>query len=253
MPVIDCKQRSEEWFSIRAGKVTASEVANVLSVLTRKSKNGEVGDETAARAKYKARIAAETLSGAPILDQKFKSDEMEWGTENEPFAIGAYEARNGVSVIPVGFVTHPTIERAGASPDGFVGVDGGVEVKCPKTETHLAYMRAGIVPPEYEPQIMFNLACSEREWWDFVSFDGRWPRRHQLFQRRMFRDEKRIKEIEEAVIQFLAEADAVIAELERLNPEVEEPIIAKFIQPDDEALVTDEDIEDWYRSTGAQR
>jgi len=254
MPVVRCEQGSAEWFQVRAGKVTASEVADAISFLTRKSKNGEAGTETAARAKYKAQIVAETLSGAPDMEG-YVSQCMRDGTENEPLARAAYEEMYDVLVDKIGFVTHPTIERAGASPDGFVGDDGGVEIKCPKTATHIAYMRAGNVPEEYEPQIMFNLACSGREWWDFVSFDGRLPRRHRMFVRRVFRDEARIKEIEDGVTQFLSEVDGVISELDRLNPEVEEPIIAKFLDPnfvDPDQIITDEDMPEWWRNMQEQ-
>jgi YqaJ-like viral recombinase domain len=214
--IISCSQGSQEWFEARAGRVTASNVADVLAFLKRGDKKG---GETAARASYKAQIVAETLSGSAILDG-YLSSFMQHGTEMEPFARAAYEVRNNVSVDTVGFIVHPTIDRFGASPDGLIGKDGGIEIKAPKTATHIDYMLAGILPPEYEPQVMSNIDCAEREWWDFLSFDDRLPSRHQQFKVRTYRDEARIAQIDEGVRLFLQEVDDLIGELQRLNPEI---------------------------------
>lgn len=237
MKIVNCAQGSSEWFIARSGRVTASEVGGAVSFLKRGDKKG---GETAARAAYRSRIVAETLLGAPMMDG-FVSTYMKYGTEMEPFARAAYEVRFDLEVAQVGFVIHPQIDRSGASPDGLVGEDGGVELKCPKTETHLGYMLAGVLPPEYEPQVMWNMACTGREWWDFVSFDGRMPLRHQLFRMRVMRDEQRIAELEEGVIQFLADVDTTLGQLETINPQEEAPAKAE------NALgITDADIASWY-------
>lgn len=235
MNIINCSQGSSEWFEARAGKVTASKVADAISFLKRGDKKG---GETAARAAYKAQIVAETLSGAAILDG-YLSSFMQHGTETEPFARAAYSVRNDVWVDEVGFIVHPTIERFGASPDGLIGKDGGLEIKAPKTATHIDYMLAGILPPEYEPQVMSNIDCAEREWWDFLSFDDRLPARHQQFKVRTYRDEARIAQIDEGVRLFLQEVDDLIGELQRLNPE-----IASAPPPDDygDLGILDDDI-----------
>jgi hypothetical protein len=116
-------------------------------------------------------------------------------------------------VMPIGFAVHTYIERFGASPDGFVGDDGLVEIKCPNTSTHIGYMLAGIVPEEYEPQMQTAMACTGRKWCDFVSFDSRLPAHLQLFVRRLYRDDTRIAAIEGEVMQFLAEVDDVLVQL----------------------------------------
>ena len=238
MKIVDCRQGSAEWFDARAGKVTASDVDKVLAFLKK-------GGETAARAAYKAQLVSEILTHQPAMEGYLNSF-MSWGIENEPFARAAYEIRTDQTVDTVGLVLHPTIERAAASPDGLVGEDGLVEIKCPKTETHIGYMIAGVVPEQYEPQMMFQMACTGRSWCDFCSFDGRLPLRHQLFIKRLPRDEARIAEIDTAVLQFLSEVDAMIAQMEKMNPPIAEPQrTQEEIDPD--MMITDADLPDWAR------
>lgn len=205
MKVIDFPQGSEEWAQARAGKVTASCIDAVLA----KIKNGEA----AARRDYRAQIVAEILTGKP-QDDGFINDEMRWGIEQEPLARSAYEVAKSVMVDQVGFIIHPTIDRAGASPDGLAG-RGGLEIKCPKTATHLQYLLAGEVPAKYQPQMLWQMACGELEYVDFVSYDPRVPENVQLFVVRFPRDEARIKAMEAEVLQFLAEVDEVIERLRK--------------------------------------
>ena len=250
MNVIECKQGTQEWFEARAGKVTASSVADAMAFLKRGDKQGA---ETAARANYKARIVHETLCGRPALEG-YLSPWMEHGTEYEPFARAAYEAAHDVLVDTVGFVLHPTIERAGASPDGLVGDNGLLEIKCPKPETHLRYMLGGVLPAEYEPQVMFQLACTGRAWCDFVSFDPRMPLRHQIFTVRVQRDDTRIAQMEEAIVQFLAEVDEQIAALNAMNPPLEAEIAGP--QPAWDSLdtlgITDEELDMYLPMTAPE-
>ena len=204
MKIIDFPQGSTEWLQARAGKVTASRINDVMA----KIKSGEA----ASRKDYKAQIVAEILTGTP-QENGFKSAEMQWGNDQEPFARAAYEIATGAMVDQVGLVLHPTIERGAASPDGLVGPDGLVEIKCPKTATHLQYLVDGKVPTHYQPQMLWQMACTGRDWCDFVSFDPRLPDHLQLFIRRFNRDQKRIDEIESEVRAFLAEVDAILAAL----------------------------------------
>ena len=139
----------------------------------------------------------------------FVSKYMELGTENEKAARAAYKLQHDVVDIAQ-FVQHPTIARAGASPDGLIGPEGGIEIKCPKTETHIRYILAGEVPEEYKPQMLWGMACTGRQWWDFVSFDLRLPEPLQLFVRRFRRDEDAIISMNLAVLQFLHEVDETI-------------------------------------------
>lgn len=203
MKIIDFPQGSPEWLESRAGKVTASRIADVMA----KIKTGEA----AARRDYRAQICAEILTGRPQEDA-FVSGAMQWGIDTEPLARDAYEATEGVLVDQVGLVLHPTIGRSAASPDGLAG-EGLLEIKCPKTATHLQYLLSGEVPKEYHPQILWQMACTETPWCDFVSFDPRLPESMQLFKVRFLRDDKRIAEIEAEVIGFLAEVDAVVEKL----------------------------------------
>jgi putative phage-type endonuclease len=199
----DCEQRTEEWRELRLGKVTASRISDVLA----KIKEGEA----ATRKKYKAEIVCEILTGLAV--EGFKSKEMQWGTDTEPFARAAYELQQDVLVQTVGFATHPTIKRFGCSPDGLVGSDGLVEIKCPNTSTHIEYLLAGVVPAEYQPQMLVAMACTGRQWVDLVSYDPRLPSHLQLFCRRFPRDEARIAEIEAKVVKFLEEVDDVLVRL----------------------------------------
>lgn len=207
-----CDQRSDEWRAIRAGKVTASRISDVLAEL----KNGK--GEAATRRNYKAEIIAEILTGLPA--ENFISKEMQWGIDNEPFARAAYELAQDVTVDTVGFAIHPAIARFGASPDGLVSDIGIAEFKCPNTATHLDYLLAGEVPSEYQPQMLAQMACTGREWCDFASFDPRLPERFQLFVRRFYRHEGRIREIETKVERFLGEVDEVLARLESASSDL---------------------------------
>lgn len=214
--VVECLQGSREWFECRMGRVTASEVASVLAFLKRGEKKG--GDR-AKRSNYKTQIVSERLSGHINMDG-YVSPAMMHGNDYEAVARAEYRFRSGNEVDLLGFVFHPTIEMAGSSPDGFIDDDGGLELKCPNTTTHFEYMMAGDVPEEYEPQMMFGMACTGRMWWDFCSFDPRVPERHQVFTKRLYRREERIAEIEAGVIQFLSEVDDVIERLNALNPAI---------------------------------
>lgn len=205
----DVEQRSPEWDALHVGKVTASRLADMTATI----KKGEAAD----RRKYREELVAETLTGIPC-DSRFNTKEMLWGIANEKFARAAYEMHIGALVQSCGFAIHEKITRFGASPDGLVGDDGLVELKCPNTTTHLGYILAGVVPEEYQPQMLAQMACTGRAWCDFVSFDPRLPAHLQLFVVRFYRDEERIAEIEQKVMIFLAEVDAVLAKLNGTNP-----------------------------------
>jgi hypothetical protein len=166
------------------------------------------------RRNYKAQVALEILTGRAQEDIGFKSKAMEAGIEREPFACAAYEALRKTFVDQVGLVLHPTLPRAAASPDRLVGTDGLIQVKCPYPATHFDYIFSGEVPTEYQPQMLWEMACTERAWCDFVSYNPDFPPAHQLFVVRFPRDDQRILEITAEVNVFLREVDAII---ERLN------------------------------------
>ena len=201
------EQRSDEWFAARIGKVTASRVADVLA----KTQSGYA----ASRANYMAQLVCERLTGQKA--ESFTSGPIQWGIDTEPLARAAYESLKDVLVDEVGFVPHPSIIMAGASPDGLVGDDGLLEIKCPNTATHIDTLLSQTVPSKYNTQMQFQMACTDREWCDFVSFDNRLPEELQLFVKRVPRDNLFIKQAEDEIVKFLNELDIKIAQLMKVK------------------------------------
>lgn len=197
------EQRTEEWHQARLGKVTASRIADVMA----KTKAGY----GASRANYMAELIVERLTGRP--GDSFQSPAMTWGTNTEPLARAAYEAHKGVLVEEVGFVPHPTIPMAGASPDGLVDMDGLVEIKCPNTATHIETLMTGDVPLKYIFQMHWQMICTGREWCDFVSFDPRMPEGMQLFVARYMHSTDTASDLTKEVTAFLKELDEKVSAL----------------------------------------
>lgn len=203
---MNAPQRTEAWFAERAGKVTASRVADVIA----KTKTGP----SASRKNYMAQLVAERMTGVPA--ETFSNAAMQRGTEIEPFARARYEIATDVMVDEVGFVVHPSIAWAGASPDGLVGTDGLVEIKCPNTATHIDYLLAKEVPSAYKPQMAWQLLCTGRKWCDFVSFDDRLPDHLQLFVIRYTPEMEYLQMLEKEVTEFLAETEQLINKLKEI-------------------------------------
>lgn len=200
------EQGSLEWLKLRAGKVTASRVADVIA----KTKTGV----SASRAKYAGELIAERLTGSPA--ERYSNAAMAWGTEMEPEARSAYEYNRAAKVEQVAFVLHPTIGDSGASPDGLVGDDGLVEIKCPETHTHIETLLGQAVPSKYVTQMQWQMACTGRAWCDFVSYDPRLPEPMRFFCKRVMRDEVTIAELEREVVAFLNEVRGTVTRLQRL-------------------------------------
>jgi hypothetical protein len=210
--MIDCVYRSPEWKEARRGLVTASRCADVLAVLKKKN------EEAAPRKKYRTELAIEILTGRTF--PHYVSPEMQWGIEQEQFARAAYEIRRNTLIETCGFFVHPTVERFGATPDALCGSEGLVQFKCPNTSTHLAWILEGVLPIEHAPQMLAELACTGRQWNDFVSFDPRLPEHLQLFIRRLERRDHKahIGQLEQEVIRFNSELDKMLAELPQAGP-----------------------------------
>jgi len=199
-------QGTQEWKQMRAGKVTASRVADVIA----KTKSGY----SASRANYMTELVIERFG---VINEGFTNTAMQWGTETEPLARIEYENRNLVSVDEIDFVNHPLIEFAGCSPDGIVG-DGLLEIKCPNSATHFEYLLADVVPEKYKPQMAWQMACTNAEWCDFVSYDPRCPDGLQYFQIRYEYEDLYIAMLEDEVMKFLDEVDEKYKQLkEKLN------------------------------------
>jgi putative phage-type endonuclease len=197
------EQGTAEWLQERCGKVTASRIADLMA--TTKSGWG------ASRANYAAQLIAERLTGC--VQQSFTNAAMQHGTETEPEARRAYEFFVDCDVQQVGFVPHPTIPQAGASPDGLVGDTGLLELKCPQTSTHIDTLLTGSIPDKYYKQMQFQMACTGRAWCDFASYDNRLPERMRLFVKRVSFDSEAVAEIEAAVVKFIAEIDETVGKL----------------------------------------
>lgn len=201
--ILDVEQGTDRWAEIRCGRITASRCADVIAV----TKKGEGAD----RRDYRTELIIERLTGVPVA--QYVSKEMQWGLFQEPFARAAYEITYGIEVDQAGFVIHPHIPFFGCSPDGLVGADGMIQIKCPNTTTHLAWLMAGTIPVEHVPQMLAELACTGRKWIDFVSFDPRLPEHLQLFVRRYSRDERLITTLETEVVHFNKELEGALRAL----------------------------------------
>lgn len=200
-------QGSDEWKEARRGFLGASAINDVRSVI----KSGEA----ASRRNLRARIIAERLTG--ICDETYTNAAMQWGIDNEPVARAMYETTIGQDVDQCGFILHPTIKMTGASPDGLIGNDGLIEIKCPNTATHIDYLLAGIVPTQYRNQMLWQMECTGRKWCDFVSYDPRMPENMQMFCIRFERDDEELNKIREDVVKFLAEVNEVIEKLQVIS------------------------------------
>lgn len=198
------QQNTSEWHQARLGKVTASRVSEVIA----KGKG-------ATRESYMADLIVERLTGQRVGG--FTTAHMEWGTEQEPHARAAYSAFSGELVEEVGFVDHPRITNAGASPDGLVGDEGLVEFKCPATSTHLDTLLAGEVPTKHLAQMQWQMACTERKFCDFTSYDPRLPDHLRLFVKRVERDDDYIRALEGEVTLFLAQLEEKLTKLQELK------------------------------------
>lgn len=189
------EQGTPEWLALRAGKVTASRIADILA----KTKTGV----SASRGNYLIQLALERATG--MVEPSYTNDAMQWGIDNEAQARVAFEVQTGQFVDQVPFVDHPNIDGFGCSPDGLIGNLGLVEIKCPNSATHWSYIKAKAPPTKYFIQMQAQMACTNTEWCDFVSFDPRMPERSKLLIVRVPRDQNFIDEMEKEVKQFLNE------------------------------------------------
>jgi putative phage-type endonuclease len=202
-------QGSPEWHQIRCAKVTGSRIKDVMA-------KGKGSAESVTRRNYLAQIACEVLTGAPMSDN-YSNGHMQRGNEFEAAARQIYEFTYDVKVEQVAFIDHPHIPRHGISPDGIVGTDGMIEIKCPIPAIHIGYLLGGVTPTEYVKQMQTEMSCADRQWNDFVSYCPALPLELQLFVVREHRDQAMITEISAAVMKFLAEVDALVAQLEALR------------------------------------
>ena len=194
------EQGSPEWFQMRLGKVTASRVADILA----KTKTGP----SASRQNYLIELAIQRTTG--IIQESYSNSAMEWGTQTEPQARVAYEVTTNNVVDQVAFIDHPSIKWCGCSPDGLVSDRGLLEIKCPNSATHWEYFKSKKPPQKYFIQMQAQIAVTNKDWCDFVSFDPRMPDRSQLLIVRIDRDEAFIAEMEAEIKKFLDEVEVEV-------------------------------------------
>ena len=200
-------QGSPEWFAQRCGKATASRISDIVA----KTKSGY----STSRANYMAQLVVERMTNQ--VAESFTNAAMEWGVQNEGFARANYESKMNLLVTETGAIDHPTIAMSAASPDGLIDDDGCLEIKCPITATHISTLLGEEIAKKYYDQMQWQMACAERDWCDFVSYDPRMQEGLQLFIKRVPRSNMYIAELEGEVIQFLTEVDDKVNKLNQLR------------------------------------
>lgn len=197
------EQRSPEWFQARLGKATASRFADIMAT----TKSGP----SATRKNYLSELVLERLTHKPT--ESYTNQAMINGIETEPLAKLRYELATGLNVIDTGFWEHKSL-LAGASPDGLIGDNGLLEIKCPIPSTHIQTLKTRKTPPKYIAQIQGQMWITKRDWCDFVSFNSDMPVNAQLFIVRVLRDEGYIKNLEKEVRVFLDEVKEQVGFIE---------------------------------------
>jgi len=199
MPQWDNSQQGTPgWLKARLGCLTASRMADAMA-------HNKKGEPLEARKKYQFELIAERMTDTVV--DRYVTPAMEHGIVTEPLARARYEETTGLLVDLCGFAMHDDIEYCGASPDGLIGHDGLLEIKCPTTHTHLAYKMAGVPPVQYHPQMILQLLVTDRSWCDFVSFDHRVPESAQLLITRFTPAPEQLAEVEDHARRFLLEVE----------------------------------------------
>lgn len=176
----DLEQGTEEWLAVRRGMVTASVVGQLITPQTTRPASNDKSRALVAT------LAAERITGR--TDPVYVTDDMMRGNLHEPIARDKYADHNSVTVDEVGFMVREFSGgvRIGASPDGLVNHDGGIEIKCPRAKAHIQTILADDVPPWHMAQVQANLLVSGRDWWDFISFSAGLP----MFTKRVLPEPK---------------------------------------------------------------
>jgi putative phage-type endonuclease len=201
---MNAPQGTEEWLKKRLGKITGSTIHKIMSLK----------ENSSTRAKLLQDLTLERISGSPT--KNIVTGPMARGLELESEARNAYELKNQ-KVILTGFINHPTIKEAGASPDGLVGEDGLIEIKCLNIKNHNEIVNKQNLPKQYNLQIQFQLACTNRAWCDFVAYHPESD--HSLYVKRVLPEYDLIKEIHEKAIIFVSEVEEKYRAMKERNSE----------------------------------
>lgn len=202
-------QRTPEWYAKRVGKVTASRIADLLA----KTKTGA---PSATRQSYIAQLVAERLTGEPQGPDLSRNPHVQRGVELEPDCRSGFEFMEGLQVALIDWCDHPSIEMAGCSPDGLVDDNAVWEGKCPDVKTHVEYLLRETPPPDYVPQVQWQMACTGRAIAYLTSYCPKMPAHLQIKTWRIERDETKIAELESAAQAALAEVDEIVKKLEAI-------------------------------------
>ncbi|WP_273754802.1 lambda exonuclease family protein [Bartonella sp. MM73XJBT.G] len=184
------EQRTAEWFQARLGKVTASNIYNVISKTAK-------GTPTSKYEDYKIKLITERLTGQ--TSPYYETEDMRWGIENEEDALREYAFIYDTQITQCGFIQHPTIQMAGASPDSLIDEDGLIEIKCPRSTNHMRFIIDNEIKPEYLAQMQFQMACTRRKWCDFISYDPRFTRDASHLRMKIKRIHRNDKQIEQEI------------------------------------------------------
>ena len=201
-------QGTDEWFAARLGKSTASTFKDMMAA----TRTGE----SQYKIKLRQKLAIERLTGKRIEDH-FMNKAMQDGVDREPIARKLFEDRYGFVVNEVGFIDHKEVDMSGASPDGLVGEDYVVEIKCPTHITHLNNLMAVKLPKQYHYQIQWQMACTDRSNAHFISYHPDFPDELNMKHILVQRDDELIKNMEAAAHQFNIEIEDLILKLKELN------------------------------------
>ena len=195
------EQGTQAWLMSRLGCPSASNFHKLIS---------PTGKQSTQANSYVCEMISQCFTME--IPETFSNEWMERGNELEPKARQYYEMARGVTVQEVGFCKHDTLE-CGASPDGLVGDQGGLEIKCPAPSTHCQYLMDGTVPAKYIPQIMGCLWITGRQWWDFVSYHETMP----ALLVRVERDEEYIGKLADAVEKACKEIEAGVNAIRKMK------------------------------------
>lgn len=207
--VMDVVQGTPEWHQVRLGRLCSSKAADMLATL-------KSGGEAAGRRNLRVQLALERITGRS-QDREFQSQAMKDGAERERDARSLYEAVTGEIVTETGFLAHIQHE-AGASLDGHLGdFEGIVEIKSPIAATHWDYIKTGVIPGEYQKQILHALWITGAAWCDWLSYHPEFPESIRVKLVRVKRDDKAIAEYEQKAIAFLAEVSREYAEIDAMD------------------------------------
>lgn len=202
----NASQESQDWMLARCGKFTASRASDLMA----RTKTGP----SASRRNLLALLAVERLTGQPV--EGYQNDAMRRGTELEAEARDAYSFSTGNAVEEAGFVECSDLPNTGCSPDGLIGDDGLLEIKCPASMAkHLDALRSAAHADEYRWQLQHQLMVTGRAWVDAVSYDPRYPENLQLAIVRVDRDEAAITELRDAITAADVEVAAIVSELQQ--------------------------------------